>query len=158
MLPVLAIGGIVRIAEPALLSGRRKDHVVLVVLERIQQLRGLPFGHFAWIAALAHWSGEYADDFVERIDTEQSVGVQLVGQLRGEADGWAVEWQRAMDQENWNRYAAAVKRVEHDRSLVDSFVGFFAGHDDLPSQPAPAGVPVAPGFWPTRSFANYSRY
>lgn len=108
--------------------------------------------------ALAHWSGEYADDFVERIDTEQSVGVQLVGQLRGEADGWAVEWQRAMDQENWNRYAAAVKRVEHDRSLVDSFVGFFAGHDDLPSQPAPAGVPVAPGFWPTRSFANYSRY
>lgn len=108
--------------------------------------------------ALAHWQGVYAVEFVERLDDELTTGSTLVGQLRGEAGGWATEWQKAMDQENWNRYAAAVQRVEDGRGWGDKIGGFFTGHDDLPPTPTGAGLPAASNFLPTRSFANYSAY
>lgn len=108
--------------------------------------------------ALTDWIGNYANEFSGRIDHEQQAGSMLARQLRAEAGGWAEEWRKAMDQENWNRYAAAVDRVEADRGVLDSIGGFLFGHSDLPPQPSPAAVPVGPGFAATRSFANYSGY
>ena len=33
--------------------------------------------------------------------------------------------------------------------------GFLFGHDDIPPDPTPRGVPSAPGFAPTGGFAHY---
>lgn len=109
-------------------------------------------------AALADWLGPFAVDFVNRLNDEVTNVNTLVPALRGEADGWALEWKRAMDQENWNRYANAVDRVHEKRSTWDSLWGGLTGHDDLPSTPNLAGIPAAPSYQPTRSFADYSSY
>jgi hypothetical protein len=107
--------------------------------------------------ALVNWSGAYATEFAARVDDELQTAAAVAGQLRGEAEGWAIEWKNAMDQENWNRYQAACDRVRDDRGLIDK-VMFWQGHDDLPPEPSMAAVPRAPGFVPTRQFANYSGY
>ena len=109
-------------------------------------------------SALADWLGPFADDFVDRFNDEVTNINVLVPALRSEADGWALEWKRAMDQENQNRYANAVDRVHERRNAWDSFWGGLTGHDDLPSMPSPAGIPTAPNYQPTRGFANYSSY
>ena len=108
--------------------------------------------------ALSHWEGMYGEQFVGRIDDEIQTGTRLAVQLRAEAEGWAIEWQKAMDQENWDRYQAAKSRVENQRSNWDKFSGWALGHDDLPNTPKAAGRPVAPNFAATRSFADYSRF
>ena len=108
--------------------------------------------------ALAQWIGTYSEHFVGRIDDEVHTGASLAAQLRAEAEGWAIEWQKAMDQENWDRYQAAKQRVENQRSNWDKFSGWALGHDDLPNTPSAAARPVAPHFAATRSFADYSRY
>lgn len=106
-------------------------------------------------AALASWLGVYADEFAARIDDEVRTAANLAEQMRGEANGWAEEWRKAMDQENYNRYQDACDRVRDDRDLGDKIAGFFTGHDDLPDQPAPAASPAPPNFAPTRKFASY---
>ncbi len=108
--------------------------------------------------ALVDWLGVFADDFTLRADNEDATATFLVEQLRAEAQGWAVEWQKAMDQENWNRYTLAVERVKADRDWKDDLGGWLFGHDDLPPTPAAAAVPASPSFTATRSFANYSGY
>lgn len=109
-------------------------------------------------AALVDWSGAHAEVFALRMDEEAVTTGRLTVQLRGEAEGWADEWRKAIDQENRNRHAAAVRRVESQRGFLDGLVGWIAGHDDLPPEPRAAVRPLAPAFLPTRSFADYSRY
>ncbi len=108
--------------------------------------------------ALAHWQGTYGEQFVGRIDDEVHTGTRLAAQLRAEAEGWAIEWQKAMDQENWDRYQATKRRVENQRSNWDKLSGWAFGHDDLPNTPSAAARPIAPHFAATRNFADYSRY
>ena len=110
------------------------------------------------VDALTDWSGAYGVEFAGRIDDETLSASHLAEQLRGEANGWALEWTKAMDQENYNRYQDACDRAHDDRSVVDSVVGFFTGHDDLPPTPARAGQPQPPSFAATRTFADYSNY
>ena len=76
--------------------------------------------------------------------------------LRAEASGWAIEWAKAMDQENFNRYQAACDHVRSSASRWDRIRDSVFGEDDLPDQPSPAAVPTSPRFLPTRRFANYS--
>jgi len=105
--------------------------------------------------ALVGWQGVYGDQFVTRVDHEQVSARVVAEQLRGEANGWAEEWRKAIDQVNRDRYAAAVRSVEADRGFWDDVGGFFFGHNDLPSEPSPAATPTPPGFAATRGFANY---
>lgn len=106
--------------------------------------------------ALTNWAGRYADDFVDRAETEQSTGTTLAQMLRADASGWAQAWAAAMDEQNRILHARESKRIEDDRGLLDQIGGFFTGHDDLPSMPEPASVPQPPSFFPTRSFVRYS--
>lgn len=135
------------------LSAARQLHTVAGDLQGLADRRA-PLAE----AALADWLGPFADDFITRFNDEQTNVNTLVPALRAEADGWALEWKRAMDQENQNRYANAVDRVHARRSTWDSVWGGLTGHDDLPSMPSPANIPTAPSYWPSRGFANYSSY
>ena len=84
---------------------------------------------------------------------DQSRGAQL----RSEAEGWALEWTYAVDQENWHRYQDACDRLRDDRSLLEGVTGFFFGHDDLPPEPRAVATPQPPGFAATARLADYSR-
>jgi hypothetical protein len=106
-------------------------------------------------AALVGWLGPYAFEFIRRIDSETQDAAHLAAQLRAEADGWATEWKKAMDQENYNRYQDACDRARADRDTWDNVKGFFVGHDDLPKPPALAAAPSAPAYTATRQFAHY---
>ena len=110
------------------------------------------------VAALTDWSGAYGEQFTVRIDHELQ-GVAIVArQLRDEANGWAIEWKEAIDQENYNRYQAACDRVRDDRGFVDTIGGALFGHDDLPPTPRHAATPQPPTFAATSAFADYSTY
>ena len=122
-------------------------------------LEGVSVGRRALAgSALADWRGVYADEFTGRMDHEQRSGAAVAVQLRAEADGWAEEWRKAMDQENWDRYAAAVNRAKWKKGLLDKIGDAFFGDDDLPKTPRPAARPSGPMFAPTRSFADYSKH
>ena len=109
-------------------------------------------------SALVDWSGQKSVDFSARIAGEQADCIRLSHALRAEADGWAIEWTKAMDNENMVRYQLACQRVRDDRSALDKIGGFFVGHDDLPPQPRSARQPTAPGFVATRQLADFSAY
>jgi hypothetical protein len=109
-------------------------------------------------AALVGWTGAYADEFVGRVDDEVRTAMAIAGELRAEANGWATEWKKAIDQENYNRYQDACDRARGERSNLDKVVGALFGHDDLPSPPRLADTPASPGFYPTRTVADYSRH
>lgn len=105
--------------------------------------------------ALETWLGTFGTQFAERINTENTDIATISSDLRTSADGWAVCWKEAMDEQNRRLYAREVKRVEDNRSGWDSFWGGMFGHDDLPSQPSPVAVPSGPGYAPTGSFVRY---
>jgi hypothetical protein len=105
--------------------------------------------------ALASWQGRFGVEFAERITTEVGDLQRVALDLRGAAQGWAISWTNAMNEQNRRRYARAVERVEDDRGIVDGVVGFFAGHDDLPPEPRELTVPEAPSFAATGAFVRY---
>jgi hypothetical protein len=105
--------------------------------------------------ALTGWTGRFGEQFAERANDEQSTGRTLAQMLRADAQGWALAWTRAMDEQNRVLYAREKQRVESDRGLLDSLGGAIFGHDDLPAMPRPASVPQPPYFFATRSFARY---
>lgn len=105
--------------------------------------------------ALATWLGVYGTQFSDRMETEVGDISRISAELRTGAYGWAGNWQQAMDQQNRVLYARKVNRVESERSVVASVWGGVFGHGDLPSMPAPVGLPAAPVFAPTASLVTY---
>jgi hypothetical protein len=108
--------------------------------------------------ALVDWNGSTAVEFATRVDAECSDCARLSNALREEANGWATEWSKAVDEENWVRYQEACQRVRSQRGAMDKVGGFLFGHDDLPPEPRSARPPSSPGFAPTRKLADYSAY
>lgn len=108
--------------------------------------------------AAVGWSGAYGVEFALRVDAELQGAATVAMQLRGEAEGWALEWTYAVEQENWHRYQDACDRVRDDRSLLEGVTGFFFGHDDLPPEPRAVATPQPPGFAATARLVDYSRF
>ncbi len=105
--------------------------------------------------ALVDWLGPLGVEFAARIDTETRDLGRLAGELRAGAHGWAQAWANALNEQNRRLFARACEVVRSRRSSVDRFVGFFAGHDDLPPEPYHRPPPTAPRFLPTGAFARY---
>jgi hypothetical protein len=101
--------------------------------------------------ALNTWLGPHGVDFAERVTAE---GRQIDGfsaDLRRAADGWAICWKEAMDEQRRIDHARECERIRSSRSLLDSVVGGIFGHDDLPPPPRPVGIPEGPAYLPTAS-------
>lgn len=101
------------------------------------------------------WRGGLLAELTTRL-ADDSAGLDLAAaRLREGALQWADAWRQAVDQQNRVLYARACERARADRGLVDRAIGFFVGHDDLPSPPAPRDAPRPPHFVPFRGFARY---
>lgn len=98
--------------------------------------------------ALTSWLGAYADEFVERMNTEQTNLAQVVAGLRTEADQWAQAWKDATDEQNRRLWARQVDDMKADRNLWDRGVDFFTGFD-YPPDPVPVRKPTPSGFYAT---------
>ncbi len=110
-----------------------------------------------WAAdALVDWAGPLGAEFAGRVDTEAADVARISGELRVTANGWAQAWAGALNQQNRRLFARACELVRRRRSVGDQIVGFFTGHDDLPSEPATRSIPSAPRFLPTGTFARYA--
>lgn len=101
--------------------------------------------------ALNTWLGPHGTDLADRVTSEGPQIDAIFEDLRAAANGWAVCWQAAMDEQRRIDHARECDRVRNSRSMLDSVVGGLLGHDDLPPPPLPVGLPVAPGFAPTAS-------
>ena len=99
-------------------------------------------------AALASWLGSYSDEFVERMNTEQTNLDQVVAGLRTEADQWAQAWKDATDEQNRRLWARQVDQMKSDRNVLDHVGDFFTGFD-YPPDPAPVRKPAPSGFYGT---------
>lgn len=96
--------------------------------------------------ALTSWLGAYADEFVERMNTEQNQLTQLVGLLRHDADQWASAWKDAKDEQNRRLWARQVDQMKADRNVFDHIGDFFTGFD-YPPDPVPVPKPTPSGFY-----------
>lgn len=100
--------------------------------------------------ALKDWKGAYGDEFAGRANLEQTDLATVVAGLRTEADGWAIAWKDAMDEQNRRLYARKVDKMKDDRSTLGKIGDFFTGFD-YPPEPAPVAKPAPAGFYATAS-------
>lgn len=101
--------------------------------------------------ALSTWLGPHGVDFADRVTSEGRQIDAMYTDLRRAADGWAICWKEAMDEQRRIDHARECERIRNSRSLVDSIKGGIFGHDDLPPAPLPVGIPQGPGYAPTAS-------
>jgi len=101
------------------------------------------------------WVGPHQTDFASRMTTERANVDQAVTQLQNAANGWAYQWQQAMDQQNQVLMAREWDGREGDWLNRHSF-GIFGSGPERPPDPTPAGLPTAPDFAPTRGFYTAS--
>ena len=97
------------------------------------------------------WLGPHHDDFVTRMGVERTNVDGAIPQLRTGAQGWAYQWQQAMDQQN-QILMAREWDSRHGDWLHDHSFGIFGSGPKRPPDPTPAGLPSAPDFQPTRTF------
>jgi len=101
--------------------------------------------------AALDWVGPHHDSFVTRMATERTNVDAAAGQLKAAADGWAFQWQQAMDQQNQILMAREWDGREGDTLNQISF-GLLGSGPKRPPDPTPTAVPTAPDYQPTRSF------
>lgn len=105
--------------------------------------------------ALVGWLGRYGTEFGGRVSDEVADLAVTVEDLRAAAVQWGAAWAHAVNEQNRRTHAREVVRVKNSRSWVDSFTGFFTGHDDLPPDPSEVGAPQPPHFQPTGHLIHY---
>lgn len=105
----------------------------------------------AGASASLDWVGPHHDEFVTRMTTDRTNVDGAVSQLQAAANGWAFQWQQAMDQQNQILMAREWEGREGDTLNKVSF-GLLGSGPERPPDPTPAGLPSAPDFRPTRGF------
>lgn len=97
------------------------------------------------------WVGPHYDNFVTRMGVERTNVDGAVTQLQAAANGWAFQWQQAMDQQNQVLMAREFDGREGDTLNKVSF-GLLGSGPKRPPDPTPTKLPEAPDFQPTRGF------
>lgn len=105
--------------------------------------------------ASVDWQGPHHDTFVSYLGVERTNIEGVATQLRNAADGWAFQWQQAMDQQNQVLMAREWDGREGDLLNKATF-GLFGSGPKKPPDPTPTQLPSAPDFLPTRGFYTAS--
>lgn len=99
------------------------------------------------VTALKDWSGTYADNFVDRINTCAGTAQELQQRLQQTANLLAAAWQHAATQNQYNLWAEYCQKLDNKRSTLQHVEDWFTGdHTKFPPQPAAAPLPSSPDF------------